>query len=211
MKCPLCLQNAFDFKKVQGRKEEYFWRCSQCKLIFRPEKAHISSASEKERYLTHDNSMENRGYVDFLLKPYEFALKHLHARKPILDYGCGFNPVFAKLMKQKGWECDYFDPYFFPDGIQQSKYANIFSIETVEHFNYPHKDWDKLNRLLEDGGILTVMTDLWTDQKLSPDWYYLNDKTHACFYHMDTLKWIADHFKWTIRDTDKNRIVIFKK
>lgn len=211
MECPLCFCERNEFEKVQGRKGEFFWHCPRCQLIFRPEHEHVSTAEEKERYLTHNNKMENKGYVEFLLRPYEFSKDYLHSTQTILDYGCGFNPVFAQLMEKKGWNCDFYDPLFFPQGVKRSRYSNIFCIETVEHFKFPHKDWLRLHHLLAQEGVLTIMTDLWRDQKDFPHWYYINDKTHLSFYHMKTMEWIAENYGWNIIDSDKKRIIVFKK
>ena len=211
MICTLCENEDELFKKVKGWGKQELWLCSHCKLLFRPSSEYVSLSEERERYLTHNNSLEDEGYVKFLLRAYKNTKAHLHEDGKILDYGCGYNPVFAQLMKQRGWECDHFDPIFYPEGIRQNQYKNIFCIETAEHFHYPLQDWDKLNRLLAENGILTVMTEFWNDENALSDWHYLNDKTHISFYHEKTLQWIADKFDWQILDTLQNRICIFKK
>jgi hypothetical protein len=211
MVCTLCEKEDEFFRKVNGWGNQKLWLCSQCKLLFRSSAEFVSQSKEKERYLTHNNSLEDEGYVSFLLRAYKVAKGNLHSGAKILDYGCGYNPVFAKLMKKRGWECDHFDPLFYPEGIRQSQYKNIFCIETAEHFNYPLQDWDKLNRLLAENGTLTVMTDLWSDEESLADWHYLNDKTHVSFYHQTTFQWIADKFDWELLGIHQNRISIFKK
>lgn len=211
MNCPLCLHSEDPFERIEGRKNEFFWLCPVCSLLFRPLEDHISVSEEKKRYLTHNNSLENKGYVEFLLRPYELAAPYLVAGHKLLDYGCGYNPVFTKLMQERSHLCDYYDPIFFPEGIRQPTYFNIFCIETAEHFNDPLENFEKLDNHLESGGVLTVMTDMWEDQEQIPGWHYIKDNTHVSFYHFDTMKWIAGRFNWQILATDQNRIVVFQK
>lgn len=210
MVCTLC-ENEDEFKEVKAWGKQQLWLCEECKLLFRPSSDLVSQTEEKQRYLTHNNSLEDEAYVAFLLRAFNAAEDYLHNGEKILDYGCGYNPVFAKLMIQKGWGCDYFDPIFFPEGIRQNRYKNIFCIETAEHFNCPLQDWNKMNRSLEEDGILTVMTELWSNEKMLSNWHYINDKTHVSFYHKETLQWIADNFNWQILDILQGRICIFKK
>lgn len=45
-----------------------YWHCSSCEVIFLDSKHHIDATSEKERYLEHENIIEDIGYRDFLSK-----------------------------------------------------------------------------------------------------------------------------------------------
>jgi hypothetical protein len=147
--------------------------------------------------------------VRFLLKPYEFACRNIDIQGPILDYGCGYAPVFASLMNQRQYECHRYDPFFFPEGIQQDFYPIIFCIETAEHFHDTYEEWSRLMRLMANGGYLIVMTDFWRDLSLFPNWYYQNDSTHVSFYHLKTMNYIAKTFNRKLVATDGKRISIF--
>jgi hypothetical protein len=207
--CPLCSSTVRPQSYIIGNSSALFWICTSCSLIFRPIEDRPTSNNEKNRYLSHQNSVDDAGYVRFLLRPFEFAGLNIEIQGPILDYGCGFAPVFASLMNQREYECHRYDPFFFPDGIQQDFYPTIFCIETAEHFHNTYEEWRRLTGLMARGGYLIVMTDFWRDLSSFSDWYYQNDPTHVSFYHRKTMEYIATLFDRKLVATDGKRISIF--
>jgi len=207
--CPLCLRITRDSDCLVGDLGTVFRRCAHCQLIFRTEPDYPEAEDEKARYLEHKNSADDRGYVDFLLRPYHFAQKHWDLPGPMLDYGCGYAPVFTQLMRDRGHRCDGYDPFFFPEGIQRETYPTIFCIETAEHFHAARTEWRHLLELMAPGGYLTVTTDFWRDLDEFPQWYYQKDPTHVSFYHLDTLKFIAGEFQRELLHTDGHRLALF--
>ncbi len=207
--CPLCAQGVGDDFRLKGNSGALFWRCPKCYLIFRRKEDWPVPGEERSRYLSHKNSAENAGYVRFLLKPFEFARNRLTIQDPVLDYGCGYAPVFVQLLRERGVVCHGYDPFFFPDGKELDKYPTVFSIETVEHFHDTYLEWEKLMGCVALDGHLVIMTDFWEDLSVFPDWYYQNDLTHTSFYHLRTLDYIAETFERQLLFTDEKRLAVF--
>ncbi|MZH03093.1 MAG: hypothetical protein F3745_06790, partial [Nitrospinae bacterium] len=117
MKCPLCSSSAHFLTSGEDRQ---YWLCSTCRAIFVPASFHISINEEVKRYLKHENSIENEGYVQMfqekidLLKNYKI--------KSALDYGCGYEPVLKSLLEEQGIKSDGYDPNFFPDTPLDKQY-----------------------------------------------------------------------------------------
>ena len=108
MKCPLCSFSACHL--TTGDHREY-WLCSQCKAISVPPHFHIDPDEEVERYLEHENSIENEGYVQMFQK--KIDLLPIDTFQSALDYGCGYEPVLKMLLQRLGISADGYDPNFF--------------------------------------------------------------------------------------------------
>lgn len=163
-----------------------------------------------ERYRQHNNGIQYEGYVTFLNKAIHPALKYLKPDMKGLDYGCGPEPTLSLLLKQEGYTCDDYDPFFFPDLDQNKQYDFIFATECFEHFFFPARDLQKINELLKDDGILVIMTELWQDIEKFKTWHYAKDATHVSFYHQRTFHYIAGKYGLTPLVAD-NRVIIFQK
>ncbi|CAN5474646.1 class I SAM-dependent methyltransferase [soil metagenome] len=204
--CPLCsntsLQNIPD-------ENEYFL-CLECYLIFLDPGLRKDSEEEKNRYLLHQNSSFNLGYVDFLNQLIEPALPLLDATMTGLDFGCGPSPVLSEILKNYEFCCEYYDPFFFPIDLKE-KYHFIFSTECFEHFYSPAMELNRLTLLLPPGGYLLIMTEWWKNLNDFKNWYYKRDYTHVCFYHFRTIKFIAFTFGYNLIFNDGKRLAILKK
>ena len=60
MKCPLC---SFSTRYLTSGENREYWLCSRCQAISVPARFHIPQNEEVKRYLEHENSLENEGYV----------------------------------------------------------------------------------------------------------------------------------------------------
>jgi hypothetical protein len=165
---------------------------------------------ERVRYNEHINEYENFGYVEFLDRVLEPTLPYLRKNDIGLDFGCGPVPVLASLIRQHGFECDHYDPLFFPD-VPGRNYHFIFSTEVIEHFHHPKTSFFDLTALLKGGGILALMTECWTDLRKFPNWYYVRDETHVSIYHEKTLDYIAVKYGMEIVDRPEKRVIIMRK
>ena len=110
MICPLC---GFPSSFLTSGENREYWLCSLCRAIFVPSPFHISRIEEVKRYLEHENSLENEGYVRMFQE--KIALLQDHEIKSALDYGCGYEPVLKSLLEQQGFQADVYDPNFFPE------------------------------------------------------------------------------------------------
>lgn len=209
MKCPLCL-NKSDHRTLKGADKRKYHLCDNCKLIFADKTHYISTEDEKKYYSTHENSIGNEGYVKFLNRIVEPVSTYLNESMHGLDYGCGPGPVVSKLLAIKGIECDDHDP-FFCDTEPKDIYDFIISTETFEHFHDPRKELEKISSLLNEGGILGIMTELWKTETDFEKWYYTKDPTHVCFYHSETFDYICSEFGFEILETDSARVLILRK
>ncbi|HQB79254.1 MAG TPA: hypothetical protein PLJ52_13000, partial [Tenuifilaceae bacterium] len=86
IKCPLCnTPNSSEY--VEGNRSRLFKQCSNCLLLFA--KYLPLPNEEKARYLEHQNSMSNKGYVQFLLETVNKALPYLSKEMQGLVWGWG--------------------------------------------------------------------------------------------------------------------------
>ena len=114
------------------------------------------------------------------------------------------------ILQDYGIACDLFDPLYAPERPDRS-FDLITSTETFEHFRDPHSAIHHIVSLLTPGGLLCVMTGLWTELHRFPTWSYTRDVTHICFYHADTFRWIAQTWGLEILHQDGRRVVCLRK
>lgn len=205
MACPLCM--IVDLKEeVRGADKRRYHLCSHCLLIFVHPDDHLSQEEEKAHYKTHENSIENTGYVRFLNRVLKPTLPYLNPTMRGLDYGCGPGPVLAELVRQNGISCENYDPYFTEREVDPP-YDFILSTECFEHFHSPNWNIQHICDLLKPNGLLGK----WTTREQFAEWYYTKDPTHTSFYHQKTLEFLEARFGLQILWQEANRVVIFRK
>ncbi|TYB30231.1 MAG: hypothetical protein FXF47_10265, partial [Candidatus Mcinerneyibacterium aminivorans] len=70
--------------------EIVFHYCPKCDFIFKNSSYIISQKAEKKQYKKHNNTLKNKGYVEFLQKFIDNAVNpYLKNSQNLLDYGCG--------------------------------------------------------------------------------------------------------------------------
>lgn len=158
----------------------------------------------------HQNSKDDDDYVDFLCRAINPSLRFLKEGMHGLDYGCGHEPVLAFLLRQRGYECSVYDPFFFPE-LKKMPYDFIFSTEVVEHFFNPAKEFERIDQLLAPRGYLIIMTSFWKELTQFSNWYYKNDPAHVVFYHYKTFQFMAKKLNYEIVYTDFEKVIIFQK
>ena len=80
--------------------------------MFKDPELHPSAEEEEYRYAQHNNSDDCPGYRDFLNQALEPTLPYLDFGMEGLDFGCGPNPVLARMLDEAGYSCTYYDPFF---------------------------------------------------------------------------------------------------
>lgn len=173
--------------------------------------SHLTAEEEKKRYSFHQNNADDKGYVSFLSRAIEPTISFLKDGMHGLDYGCGPNPVLANIVTSKGFKCDFYDPFFFPECKMDCKFDFIFATECFEHFFWPNKDIEQICKILKKDGILSIMTELWNSNGDFDSWYYKNDPTHVCFYSENTISYICENFLFEKIYSDNKRVIILKK
>ena len=207
--CIVCKSESLKvFLKIH---ELVYWKCNFCEAKFLDHKNYISFNEEKKHYLKHNNIINDQGYRDFLsclTKPLKdkISLNDLG-----LDYGCGYAPALADMLKKDGFSVELYDPFFFPNkDIFFRKFNFITCSEVIEHFFEPYEEFVKINSLMDCNAWFGIMTTFMTEDFLFKDWYYRRDPTHVVFYNKKTFNVIADQHNWNVL-FPSNNIAIFNK
>ncbi|MEK9712160.1 MAG: class I SAM-dependent methyltransferase [Thalassolituus sp.] len=209
--CPLCHESA-QICVLESAMPRRYLSCDSCGLAFMHPADYLSAADEKAYYATHENSIEDEGYVRFLNILLEPLLSCIAGKQDLhaLDYGCGPGPTLSVLLEKAGVNCDNYDPFFFPQAVTPP-YDVITATECFEHFHRPEEELSKLTSWLDEEGILALMTSRWDTPEKFMHWHYNRDPTHVIFMHDKTIKFIEEKFGLTCIYRDKKRVTIFKK
>ena len=206
MNCLLCHNDSNDF-------EADTFLCPVCKLVFKNPDIFLSAEEDVTRYSHHNNVSTDQGYLDFLGKLVNPLKEFLPKKFTALDFGCGPGPTLSGLLEHLGGVVENYDPIFFPDGhlLIPDSYDVVTSTEVVEHFKTPGFDWELLVGLVKDGGLLGIMTQIYSPDIDYKKWWYKNDPTHIVFYQKETFDFIAEKYNLEILYCDNKSITIFKK
>lgn len=207
--CPLCM-TSHDNRIVSGADHRTYYLCSQCSLIFADSCHLLPPEEEKQHYATHENHIDNAGYVSFLNQLLEPLLPYLRSDMRGLDYGSGPGPTLSQLVKHHGMDCDDYDP-FFTNTPLNPPYDFILATECFEHFHRPADEMKRITEWLKSGGLLGVMTEHWTTLEQFHHWYYTKDPTHVCFYHANTLDYLCRQYGFVPLWQDTKRVTIFRR
>ncbi|QOP41521.1 class I SAM-dependent methyltransferase [Sulfurimonas marina] len=202
--CRLCGTQAQFFHQD---KQKYF-RCPTCKAIFTEQEDLPNESSEKERYELHDTEIDE-GYKKFVSPITSHVIKEFSKEDKGLDFGSGRSRVISKVLEEHGFSIESYDPFFSnkPQLLEQ-KYHYITSCEVIEHFYEPGKEFERIKSMLQEGGKLYLMTELYNDSIDFASWYYKNDPTHVFFYTKETFEWIKQHYKFSKLIIEK-RLIVF--
>jgi len=185
-------------------------RCPQCDYVYVSKSSFLKSEEEKKRYSFHENCIDDEGYLTFLrrlLLPLETFLKRGDA---VLDYGSGPEPVFAELLRQKGFDVQTYDPFFSPLFSDEETYDAVTSIEVFEHFHNPAKELKTIFSLIEQGGYLGIMTERHKSTTDFKTWYYTKDPTHVGYFSDKTFRWMESKHSLRQVYNDKERVLIWQ-
>ncbi len=156
----------------------------------------LSSAAERERYLLHENSRENSGYVAYLMRFIEeIVITHVKRGGIILDFGSGPVPVLSELLHEAGFSVTSYDPYFEPDrGYRDAEYDAIILLEVIEHIADPLTVICHLKKILSPQGCIIIQTQLVTPEimEMFSTWWYKEDRTHISFFSERSLQILAE-------------------
>jgi hypothetical protein len=209
MNCIVC--NNQSAKSFQTSDAKTYWKCGNCLAKFLDPSLYIEAGIEKERYLEHDNRIDDEAYRSFLSRLANPLQKKLSVDDTGLDFGCGHGPALADVLQAEGFKIDLYDPFFFPDKkVFTKKYNFITCTETAEHFHHPLQEFNALDNLLLPGGWLGVMTCFLTTDEAFESWYYRRDPTHVTFYCEKTFEVIASQRNWQYEFPSKDIVLLQK-
>jgi hypothetical protein len=210
--CRICSNAANQFR--DSRQNISYYSCRVCEFICIDEKHVLTEEEEKARYLLHENTDENIGYVrifrDFIDKavaPYKNSIKK------VLDYGCGSSPLLSSMLKDMGFYVDIYDKFFAPEEIYtDNKYDLITATEVMEHIKDPLSTIGLLKKRLNKKGIISIMTAFHPrDEAGFMEWWYRRDKTHISFYTPVTFKYVAGLRDMKLAAYDDKNIIVLQK
>ena len=208
MHCPLCNTESKLFEYIQ--QKEYF-QCDNCWGIFLHPKHYLNPSDEKNRYLQHNNNVEDLGYQNFVQPLVSGILRLQNAADKGLDFGSGTGPVITKLLRAHNYDIQTYDPFFDNQAERlKTSYDYIVSCEVIEHFHHPLKEFELLYALLNTAGNLYLKTHLYTNATDFKSWYYKDDPTHVFIYHEKTMEWIKHKFNFK-ELTITHRTILLKK
>ena len=209
MLCNICGSDAVE--SFQTSDQKIYWNCSHCGGKFLDKDFLLKSNDEKERYLEHNNEIDDPEYRAFLAKLAIPLKEKILPSSRGLDFGCGHGPALADMFKKDGFEVLLYDPFFYPDTkVLSQQYDFITCTETAEHFYDPWKEFNMLNNLLKPGGWLGIMTCFLTTDDMFESWYYRRDPTHVTFYAEKTFQVIASQRNWKCEIKSKDVVFMQK-
>ena len=208
--CTVCKNNKIEF--FLNVNDLDYWQCSLCKATMLNPIHFLSNHKEKKHYLKHNNKIDDIRYRNFLsnlIKP----LKNKISINDIgLDYGCGYAPALADILKKDGFNVELYDPLFFKnENMFLRKFNFITCSEVVEHFFKPYEEFNKIDSLLASNSWFAVMTSFMTKDDLFKNWHLRKDSTHVGFYKKVTFKFIANKRNWAKTFPSKNVVLFYKK
>ena len=208
VRCPLCRGEIEHFLHIDTK--DYF-RCPTCALRFVDPAAWPNPDAEYAHYLHHENHVDDPGYRRFLSRLAEPLLERVAPGSRGLDYGCGPGPALAAMLREAGHDVAVYDPFFAPDDEPLTRtYDFVTCTEVAEHFHDPAAEFERLVSLLKPGGVLGVMTCFQTEDARFANWHYRKDPTHVVFYQMQTIRWIAEKFGFSVRLPVKDVAILFR-
>ncbi len=207
--CPLCATPKAPLLCEGKTPLRSYFRCTVCWLTFVPPESFLPAEEEQSRYEQHENQLDDPQYRKYLLPVFNAIAPHVRPGGSGLDYGCGPGPALVEMFREAGYPTEGFDPFFanHPEFLVRT-YDFITCTEAAEHFHDPAKDFALLQKILNPGGRIAVLTQTWTENTVFSEWYYIRDPTHVVFFHETTFRWLADKYGWRLTVAGKHLFVL---
>jgi 2-polyprenyl-3-methyl-5-hydroxy-6-metoxy-1,4-benzoquinol methylase len=209
--CYICYRPTTSF--LYEKTDTIYHNCKECEFIFKSPKHYLDFQAQKKRYELHENNENDIGYRAYFERFLDYILYFVGKPKEALDFGCGCTTLLSNMIEQKGINCDYYDPIFYPDGMKDKKiYDVIVSVEVFEHLQQPDLVFKDLLNRLGSGGYLAIQTEFHPNNiEKFKKWWYHNDPTHIVFFRAKTFKVLAKkHGVKFIASNDKNIAIVQK-
>lgn len=208
--CPLCEE--LSILPLPPLDDKTYYHCRSCDLILLSPSCYLSRDQERERYLLHNNTRENTGYV----KMFQDFLKNtifpfVQERGRALDFGCGPGPVLGALLEEAGFLVELYDPFFFPQQLTGPPYLLVTATEVLEHIGDSKGVFLQFKDLLQTGGYLALRTCLHPGPERFSDWWYRKDPTHVVFYSWRTFCYLQEESSWRIIYGDEEKQLLLQQ
>ena len=211
MKCHICSNPTASF--INEKTNITYYHCKACEYIFKSPECYQDLEMQKERYNLHENNVEDAGYVAYFQRFLDFTLPLVGKPKNALDFGCGRTSLLSSLLEKEGIACDYYDPIYHPDTLEDDKkYDLIVSTEVFEHLHQPREVFENLLEKLNSGGYLVIQTEFHANnEEAFKKWWYPQDSTHIVFFRSKTFQVLCEQYGCRfVKDNGKNMVLIQK-
>jgi hypothetical protein len=208
--CLICGNLVTEFTQLKNSK--IYWHCNHCFFTKLDPSFHLDSIKEKARYDKHQNSINDRGYVETLEKFIDYSITPFEKSiTNILDYGSGPEPVLAELLKRQGYATQIYDPFYASNQFNNESFDLITSTEVFEHFYDPKKEFKKILSLLKSNGLVAIMTRFCPTIEEFKSWFYKDDPTHVSFFTIKTFEHLSKELGFSIMKQDGFQNLIIQK
>jgi len=209
VQCPFCDNPGVSRAAVWNDRP--YHRCGECAFTFLEPTLRLDAPAEKARYLLHENDLADAGYRTFIAPLIHEIVTRMPPGSRGLDFGAGTAPVLYEVLRGRDYHMEKYDPFFWPDPTAlDCAYDFVASVEVVEHFYQPQKEFRQFRRNVRPGGLLALMTHLHDRETDLTQWYYLRDPTHVSLYQRDTFRWLANAWDCPEPEFIGDRIVLMR-
>ena len=211
MTCHICNKPTDIF--MDEKTNIIYNHCKLCEYIFKSPDCYQSIEEQKRRYDLHENDEEHPGYRAYFERFLAYVMPLVGRPGTALDFGCGKSTLLASLLEERGISCDYYDPLYHPDTLDDSKkYELIVSTEVFEHLHDPKAVFSELLSRLCPGGYFAIQTQFHPNEaEAFKKWYYHQDPTHIVFFRPQTFIVLTQMYGCEfVGDNGKNMVVIRK-
>lgn len=210
--CRLCANPKTE--QWTDNKGKIYHYCSSCGIIQLDTTHFLSATEEKERYIRHNNTPGNTGYIAYLNNFIDSAvIPSVESGGEILDFGSGPVPVLSELLTARGFPTISFDPFFTDNTDWKNKsFDAIVAVEVFEHLHHPEIIIPRIRKILKTEGYLIIRTLLHDeDHKSFMKWWYREDGTHVSFYSRKTIEYICSRWNFILKQIEGNCEITLKK
>ncbi len=217
-KCPFCEsgRDIIGAETVLGRYSATFTQCHQCGYTTAESPTWIEEAYASAIIAT------DVGYAQRCIDSTAIARVLLRLLCPIdgtfLDFGGGYG-LFARMMRDRGFDFRIFDPYcdpLFASGVIEKqltarRYSAVTAFEVMEHLLNPRDDLENIFSITD---TLLFSTDLITlPAPPLTQWHYygLFHGQHVSFYTRKTFEFFASHHDLNFYSNDRNMHLLTKR
>ena len=193
MRCLLCGDPNPHF--LTRDKSRDYHHCTKCDFVFVPQEQYVSLEEEKKRYLLHDNSPGNKGYVRYLEEVVSIVSDELDgSNAKVLDFGAGEQAVLTGLLRHKSIRCTPYDPLFaIGSETLNEQYDGIVLCEVIEHLRGIRDQLEMIRKLTTQSASLVIRTQPYPSLDTFTDWWYTKDPTHINYFSKKSLGFVAGY------------------